>query len=360
MRKDTAHAVQPFLRTPALVICFWNSYYQAPSLTSASPPLLWAVHISDGVLAHPWLWGGFLLTAALAALGAFRVRDEEIPRIALLTAAFFLASLVHVRVGPTSVHLLLNGLAGILLGWRAALAIPLAVTLQAVLFGHGGFSAVGVNSCVMTAPALAAGLLFGGLRRSPLARLPGWREGLVTVSAFCWLLALVFSVAVLAHRQARSPSGGLDLTPAVELTFHPATGAAALLVAALVAWFERRAESAPEFPLGLLVGGLTVLATIGLNCAVLLAGGETNWTTPALLLVVAHLPVAVVEGIVAGFTVGFLAKVKPELLGLRATAPVAAAPPPPAPVSAPRFRVGESCCFAPPTAGRMPARRDGE
>src|SRR5262245_43478025 len=95
---------------------------------------VWAVHISDGVLSGPWLAGGFAgaVCLALAALAhdlvrslfkVRQVRDEDIAQAALLTAAFFVASLVHVRVGPTSVHLLLNGLVGVLLGWRAALAI---------------------------------------------------------------------------------------------------------------------------------------------------------------------------------------------------------------------------------------------
>ena len=48
----------------------------------------------------------------LALFAAWRIREDEIPRVALVTAAFFVASLIHVRVGPTSVHLLLNGLVG--------------------------------------------------------------------------------------------------------------------------------------------------------------------------------------------------------------------------------------------------------
>ena len=104
--------------------------------------MLWAVHISDGVLAGPWLVGGFVVAAVLwvgavfidvvlDALRRRRFREEEIAEVALLTAAFFVASLVHVRVGPTSVHLLLNGLVGVILGWRAALAIPVGLFLQA-------------------------------------------------------------------------------------------------------------------------------------------------------------------------------------------------------------------------------------
>ena len=39
---------------------------------------------------------------------------------------------------------------------------------------------------------------------------------------------------------------------------------------------------------------------------------------PALAELIIHLPIAVIEGIVLGFTVGFLVRVKPELLGWHA------------------------------------------
>ena len=100
------------------------------------------------------------------------VRDEEIPRIALMTAAFFVASLIHVPIGPTSVHLLLNGLLGVIVGRRAPLAVLLGLTLQAVLFGHGGFTTIGVNTCVMALPALGAAWLFGTLRAGIAQCLP--------------------------------------------------------------------------------------------------------------------------------------------------------------------------------------------
>src|ERR1051325_1240098 len=116
--------------------------------------MLFAVHISDGVLSWPWLAGGFALAALLLWLGARRLRDEEIPRIAILTAAFFVSSLIHVRAGPTSIPLLLSGLVGLVLGTRAALAIFVGLLLQAVLMQHGGYFALGVNTCVMTLPAL--------------------------------------------------------------------------------------------------------------------------------------------------------------------------------------------------------------
>ena len=136
-----------------------------------------------------------MLAGLLTAAAMYKVRDEEIPRIALMTAAFFVASLIHVPIGPTSVHLLLNGLLGVVLGRRAPLAVLLGLTLQAVLLGHGGFTTIGVNTCVMALPALGAAWLFGvlhaGMRRA------WFRAGLVAFSVVLWTLCLVYSIALL-------------------------------------------------------------------------------------------------------------------------------------------------------------------
>ena len=120
---------------------------------------LFAVHISDGVLQTTWLAGGFVVAVCLAVVGCWRVRDEEIPRIALLTAAFFVASSIHIRIGVTSWHLLLNGLVGVMLGRRAALAIPVGLTLQYFLLMHGGFYTIGVNTSMRTAAGETANAL---------------------------------------------------------------------------------------------------------------------------------------------------------------------------------------------------------
>src|SRR4051794_5400358 len=148
--------------------------------------MLVAVHITDGVLATPWWLGGFALAAVFFYLGSRRFEDEEIPRIALLTAAFFIASLIHVPVPPTSVHLIFNGLIGVLLGWRAWLAIPVGLFLQVLLIHHGGFTTIGVNTCVMAIPALLAYYLFHALYRIPWWRHPWFRSSLVAFSCVLW------------------------------------------------------------------------------------------------------------------------------------------------------------------------------
>jgi len=276
-------------------------------------PLL-AVHISDGVLAPSWLLGGFVVAALLAFFGAWKIRDEEIPRVAVLTSAFFVASLVHVRVPPTSVHLILNGLMGVVLGRRAALAIPVGLFLQAALIGHGGFTSLGINSCVMVLPALLAWQLFGFLRLVPWARQLWFRGGLVAISALAWILSLVYVIALLLA-EASADSTATASQRAGAWTWQPLVALGALIVAVLAAWIERRLENAPEFPLGLLVGEITVLATVLLNSLVLAWGGVEDWRALAEWIFIAHLPIAVVEGVVFGFTIGFLARVKPEMLG---------------------------------------------
>jgi cobalt/nickel transport system permease protein len=272
-----------------------------------------AVHIADGVLAPSWLIAGFVGAAGLALVGAWRIRDEEIPQVALLATVFFVASLIHVNVGPTSIHLLLNGLVGVILGRQAGLAIPVALFLQAVLIGHGGLSALGVNSCVMTIPALLAWLVFAILARVAWNRRPGLRALLVGASVLVWVLSLVYGVTLIVTNW-HNPLSALDPGPANRMVGHPTTLLSALGLAGLAAWGEQRLENAPEFPLGLVVGELAVLATAVLNALVLKWGGQEDWSALVLLTVLPHVVIALVEGIILGFAVGFLARVKPDLL----------------------------------------------
>lgn len=126
------------------------------------------MHIVDGALSAPVLVAGAVLTAGGIALGLRRLPVEKIPAAGVLSATFFVASLVHVPIGPSSVHLILNGLAGLVLGWAAFPALFVALLLQAVFFGFGGLTVLGVNTVNIALPAVVAGLIFGPLiRRSP-------------------------------------------------------------------------------------------------------------------------------------------------------------------------------------------------
>lgn len=198
------------------------------------------MHISEGVLSPAILIGGAVLTAAGVAAGLRNLDQKEIPSMGILSAAFFVASLIHVPVGPVSAHLILNGLVGLILGLKAFPVILVGLALQALLFQFGGITGLGVNTLNMALPAVICYYAFG--------------------------------------------------------------------------WGLKPVNSRPVFILAAFMAGF---------CAVLLAGimvGFSLYLTgeaflpAAKLVVAAHLPIMLVEGVLTAACISFLRKVKPELL----------------------------------------------
>jgi cobalt/nickel transport system permease protein len=151
------------------------------------------MHISDGVLPAPVAVGGFAVSLAIVAWSARKTNPEDFPKIAVVTSAFFVASLIHVPLGPTSVHLLIPGLVGILLGNSAFISIALGITLQSLLFQFGGITAIGANSFMMGVPALAAGAMFRMIKGSTLSQhvIAGAIAGAMGVILAVFILALL-------------------------------------------------------------------------------------------------------------------------------------------------------------------------
>jgi len=114
------------------------------------------MHISEGILTTPVWLAGYAGTAVLAAVTMRKLDMEEVPKISVITSVFFIASLIKVPLGPASIHLILNGLVGVVLGWRAFAAIMLGIILQAIIFGHGGITVIGINSLMLGGGALIA------------------------------------------------------------------------------------------------------------------------------------------------------------------------------------------------------------
>jgi cobalt/nickel transport system permease protein len=67
-------------------------------------------------------------------------------------------------------------------------------------------------------------------------------------------------------------------------------------------------------------GGGCVILAVAILAGLLYTGGE-DFLGVAKVAVLAHLPVIGIEGAVSAFTVSFLFKVKPDLLGLDSVAP---------------------------------------
>ncbi|HAJ33998.1 MAG TPA: cobalt transporter CbiM [Candidatus Atribacteria bacterium] len=199
------------------------------------------MHISEGILSAPVLVTGVVLTATAVGYSLKKMEHKEVPKVAILSSVFFVASLIHVPLGPSSVHLILNGIIGVLLGWSAFPAILVALALQGVLFQFGGITTLGINTFNMAFPAIICFYLF--------------------------------------NRGVRNENNFITLTLAFVCGF-----------------------------LAVLLSGIMVAAALVFT-------GEP-FIQIAKLVLIAHLPIMIIEGILTAFCIGFLRKVRPEILDL--------------------------------------------
>lgn len=205
------------------------------------------MHIVDGALSDPVALGGAAVAVAGIGLGLRSLPLERIPAAGVLSASFFVASLIHVPLGPSSVHLILNGLAGLALGWAAFPALFVGLLLQAAFFGFGGLTALGVNTVAIAGPAVALGLACRPLLLRSGLRFAAFWGGVagagaialtaLFVAAALWMTGEAFlpaaQLVLLAHLPVMAVEGLLTAA-AVHLAlkvkpdlFHPVRGAAA-------------------------------------------------------------------------------------------------------------------------------------
>lgn len=179
------------------------------------------MHIPDGILPPSVTLGGYVVSvvAAWACIHTIKQREdprEDVPKAALLTAAFFVASLVHIPVPPASVHLVLNGLLGVLLGPFAFPAILIGLFFQAVMFGHGGVTTLGVNGIILGLPALGAHALFSlhARGRGPTPRkamVLGFLAGSLTVGFSVLLFVAFLFMNMPSHMDAAAERSAIAI-----------------------------------------------------------------------------------------------------------------------------------------------------
>lgn len=163
------------------------------------------MHIPDGFLPPQVCLTGYALTGGvtwfcLRQIKRDRYIQANIPKASLLTAAFFIASLIHIPIPPSSVHLILNGLMGAVLGYYAFPAILIGLFFQAVMFQHGGMSTLGVNAIIIGTPAIAAYYLFR--QREHLAEKKQLLTKVLSFAAGAGALllsAIMFAILLVTH-----------------------------------------------------------------------------------------------------------------------------------------------------------------
>ncbi len=110
-----------------------------------------SMHIADGIMAPP-IWAlGYVIAIPVLAYAIRRTRDDlgeaQIPLLGVLAAGIFVAQMLNFPIGGgTTGHLIGAALAAILLGpYAMILIITVVLIIQALLFGDGGVTALGLN-----------------------------------------------------------------------------------------------------------------------------------------------------------------------------------------------------------------------
>ncbi|MEX0603539.1 MAG: cobalt transporter CbiM [Marinobacter sp.] len=190
-------------------------------------------HIPDGVLATPILTCGAVVAAAAVTIAVRRLRSEQVPQAAVMAATFFVASLISVPVGVSSVHLILNGLMGLLLGWAAVPAILIALVLQTVFFGYGGILVMGVNIMNIALPALICALFLRGPLRHSGAK------GAFMIGAVAGASAVAMTGLLVCAALAMSGSAFIPAAKVLIATFIPLAFVEAVVTGATVSFIKR-------------------------------------------------------------------------------------------------------------------------
>lgn len=153
------------------------------------------LHIADGVLPVALWLAGLLLAAGIVGLVSFAHRHDRADRLTLLGAlsAVMLAAMA-VPIGPLG-HLGFAPVVGILLGPGLGFVASAMVNAILALLGHGGLTVVGLNACVLGAGTASARPLYR-LARARLA--PGGAAAAAAIGSGLASVLALWIVLVLA------------------------------------------------------------------------------------------------------------------------------------------------------------------
>ena len=196
------------------------------------------MHISEGILSGGMLAVGWAGTVAGVSFGLKHTETDKIIRTALVSSAFFLASLVNIRIGPSSTHLSLIAPMGLILGYSVFPAVFTALLLQAVLFGFGGLVVLGANTMVMGLPALVSYIIFRKVIRE------GSGKTVAFMSFMAGALAVMMGAGLSGAFLGFSDSNFLGAVKLLMIAHVPLALVEGAVTSFLMMWLKK---SAPEF-----------------------------------------------------------------------------------------------------------------
>lgn len=186
------------------------------------------MHIPDGFIAPQFYLPASIAAAALLAYALRRVRrglrEDAVPLLAALSALSFALMMIALPLpGGTTAHA--SGIALLALScglWTSYVALSTVLLMQALVFGAGGVTVLGINALAMGFAAPAAALLAHRLLHARGERLALIAAGWLAVVTAAVLQALALGVQpAIASRADGTPlffPFGLSITlPAVVL-----------------------------------------------------------------------------------------------------------------------------------------------
>jgi cobalt/nickel transport system permease protein len=192
------------------------------------------MHIPDGFIAPQMYLPAYGVAGGLWVYGLKRLRatlrEETIPRLAVLTAFCFVVMTVMLPLpGGTSAHATGIALLALLFGvWTAFISVSLVLLLQALLFGAGGVTALALNAVAMGLVGSAAARYTYGLLRHVHDGFGLVAAGWLSINASALLMALALGVQpLIAHAEDGQPlffPFGLSVTLPAVMIPHAAIG----------------------------------------------------------------------------------------------------------------------------------------
>lgn len=246
------------------------------------------IHVPDGVFPL-WLVAiGWLATGALLASCTLRLRGgdqrRQVPLLGVMAAVMLIA--MSTEVVPIGYHVNLTVIAGIVLGPVLGFVAAFIVNLMLALLGHGGVTVVGLNTLIIGAEVALGYYAFRGLyslvRR--FVRSPAPVAGLATFAtlfATTWL----FIGIVAASRVEPGDTFSVEAINPENLSFENLFGQGLLATEGASPHGEAE-DRHQELGFQLFVRLVLFLGFIG-------------W---------------VIEAVIVGLMVGFIHKVRPELI----------------------------------------------
>ncbi|MHA1572602.1 MAG: energy-coupling factor ABC transporter permease [Alphaproteobacteria bacterium] len=195
------------------------------------------MHVPDGFVSMPINAATFVISGAVIGRAVVRANrtlgEKQVPLLGVSAAFIFAAQMLNFPVaGGTSGHFLGALMAAVLLGpMSSCLIMALVLTIQCLVFGDGGLTALGTNVFNMGIVGAVGGYwVFAAIRRV----LPKHRSSFLVASALAAWLSVVLGAACCAVELGLSGTSPFEVALPAMVGVHAVIGVGEAIITATV------------------------------------------------------------------------------------------------------------------------------